>query len=48
MIFLGRIDMTKTSKIKGEENFPITEQGYTVGKMLDATECQLLLDTGSK
>ena len=30
-----------------EEKFSITEQGYTVGKVLDGTECQILLDTGS-
>ena len=30
-----------------EERFTITEQGYTVGKLLDSTECQILLDTGA-
>ena len=30
-----------------EETFPISEQGYTVGKLLDQTECQILLDTGA-
>ena len=25
----------------------MTEQGYTVGKLLDGTECQILLDTGA-
>ena len=29
-----------------EEEFSIKEQGYTVGKLLDGTECQILLDTG--
>ena len=29
-----------------EEKFPITEQGYTVDKLLDSTGCQILLDTG--
>ena len=29
-----------------EETFSVTEQGYTVGKLLDGTECQVLLDTG--
>ena len=28
-----------------EERFPITEQGYTVGRLLDGTECHILLDT---
>ena len=44
--YLGRIDMTRTSKFKVEETFPISEQGYTVGKLLDRSECQILLDTG--
>ena len=30
-----------------EEIFPISEQGYTVGNLLDGTECQILLDTGA-
>ena len=44
---LARIDMTRSDKIKMEERFPISEQGYTVGKLLDGTECQILLDTGA-
>ena len=39
--------MTRASKIKVEETFPISEQGYTVGKLLDGSECQILLDTGA-
>ena len=30
-----------------EEKFLITEQGYMVSKLLDSTECQILLDTGA-
>ena len=30
-----------------EERFPVSEQGYTVGKLLDCMECQILLDTGA-
>ena len=30
-----------------EERFPISEQGYTIKKLLDGTECQILLDTGA-
>ena len=30
-----------------EEKFPMSEQGYTTGKLLDGTECQILLDTGA-
>ena len=30
-----------------EERFPISEQGYIVGKLLHGTECQILLDMGT-
>ena len=46
-IYLGRVDITRTSKIKVEERFPLSEQGYTAGKLLDGTECQILLDRGA-
>ena len=45
--YLGRLHMTRTSKIKAEEMFLISEQRYMVGKLLDGTECQILLDTGA-
>ena len=45
--YLGRVDILKNSKIKVEKGFPISEQGYTVGKILDGIECQILLDTGA-
>ena len=45
--YLGRVDMTKNSKIKTEESFLISKQGYTMGKMLGGTDCQVLLDTGA-
>ena len=32
--YLGRIEIMKASKIKAEERFPISEQGYMVGKLL--------------
>ena len=40
--YLGRVDTTRASKIKVEETFPISEQGYTLGKLLDGSECQIL------
>ena len=39
--------MTGETKIRAEEKFPITRQGFTSGKILDETECQILLDTGT-
>ena len=44
--YLGRVDMTRASKIIVEEKFPISDQGYVVGKLLDGMECQILLDMG--
>ena len=43
--YLGKADRSKNNKIKAEASFPISEQGYTMGKLLDGTECQILLDT---
>ena len=45
--YLGRIDTTRTSKIEAEEIFPISEQGYAIRKLLDGTECKIILDTGA-
>ena len=45
---LGKSDKTRNDKLKAEESFPISENGYTLGKLLDGTECQLLLDTCCK
>ena len=47
MAYLGRIDITRASKIKAEEKFPISEQGCILGQLLDGTGCQMLLDTGA-
>ena len=45
--YSGKSDRSKNDKCKAEESFPISEQGYMLGKLLDGTECQLLLDTGA-
>ena len=45
--YLGQTKMTRDTKIKAEERFPITSQGFASGKLLDGTECQILLDTGA-
>ena len=45
--YLGQVDMNKDIEVKAEENFPITAQGYTKGKLLDDTECDILVDTGA-
>ena len=45
--YLGRVNTAKTGKIKVEESFQISEQGYIVGKLLYGTGCQILLDTAA-
>ena len=45
--YLGKINMTHDKNSMVEERFPISKLGYTVGKLLDRTECQILLDTGA-
>ena len=46
MTYLGRVDKENQHRLKAEESFPISEHGYTLGRLLDGTKCQLLLDTG--
>ena len=45
--YLGTSDRSKYDRIKVEESFLISEQGYTIGKLLDGTDYQVLLDTGT-
>ena len=44
--YLGRMGHKESQdKLKAEESFPISENGYTLGRLLDGMKCQLLLDT---
>ena len=45
--YLGRTDMKRDEVMKVEESFPISEQGFVMGKLLNGEECQILLDTGA-
>ena len=46
--YLGKIEHRDSQdKSKAEESFPISENGYTIGRLLDGTKCQLLLDMGA-
>ena len=45
--YLGRSDKVRNDKLKAEESFPISEHGYTSGKLWDGTKHQLLSDTGA-
>ena len=44
--YLGKIENRgDQDKLKAEESCPISENGYTMVRLLDDTKCQLLLDT---
>ena len=45
--YLGRIGMKREDVMKAEESFPIPEQGFVVGRILNGEECQILLDMGA-
>ena len=48
MTYLGKIGQEESQNtLKAEESFPISENGYTLGRLLDDMKCQLLLDTGA-
>ena len=48
MTCLGKKNMIRDHKMAAEEKFPMSEQLYTAGKLLDSTKCQILLDTGAR
>ena len=37
MTYWGRLNKARNDKLKAEESFPISEHGYTWGKLLDGT-----------
>ena len=45
--YLGKVDQTRKSEMRAEESFPISGQGYIVGKLSDKTECSILIDMGA-
>ena len=45
--YLGKTDVTREHVITAKERFQISGQGYTNGKLLDQTECSILIDTGT-
>ena len=45
-MYLGQADMTRDMEVKAKENFPLTAHGYTEGKLLNGTKCDILVDTG--
>ena len=47
MTYLRKTDITRDMIVKAEEKLLISRQGYTNGKLLDNTECSILIDTGA-
>ena len=45
--YLGKIGMRREDVMKAEENFPISEQGFVMGRISNGEECQILLDMGT-
>ena len=46
-MYLGKIENREDQdKLKVEVSFPVSENGYTLGRLLDGTKCHLSLDTG--
>ena len=45
--YLGKICMKQEDIMKAEESFPISEQGFVMGRILNGEECQILLDMGA-
>ena len=39
MTYLEQVDRENQHKLKAEESLPISEHGYTSGRLLDGTEC---------
>ena len=45
--YLGKIGVKWEDIMKAEESFPISEQGFVMGRILNGEECPILLDTGT-
>ena len=43
--YLSKIGVRREDIMKAEESFPISEQGFVMGRILNGEECQILLDT---
>ena len=44
---MGRIGLTQDKDLMVEQRLTISKPAYTVGKLMDGTECQILLFTGA-
>ena len=46
--YLGRVDMKREDVMKAEESFPISEQGFVMGKILNGEKMPDIIRYGSK
>ena len=44
---VDKIGMRQGDVMKAEESFPISDQGFVMGRILNGEECQILLDMGA-
>ena len=44
---LGQVNMSRNTEMRAEQSFPITARGYARGELLDGTDCEILVDTGT-
>ena len=47
-IFLGRVDMTQDKDLMVEQKFPISQSGYTLGKLMDRNRLSIIIRYRSK
>ena len=45
--YLGQVNLTRNTKVKAEESFPIIARGYKKGQLLDGTDCEILINMGA-
>ena len=46
-IYPGQVNKARDTKVRAEESFPIMARGYTRGELLDGTDYEILIDTGT-
>ena len=45
--YLGQVNVSRKTDVRAEESFAMNAVGHTRGELLDGTECEILIDTGT-
>ena len=45
--YLGQAEMSRKTEVRGEESFAMNAAAHTRGELLDGTQCDILIDTGT-